>query len=86
MVCLSALASLLLSLVVPSSGTSAPLAKEAEVNSIRLPFVEQGSGEPMVFVHGIPSDLRAWEPVRENFAKKYRFIAYTQRYFGTGPC
>ncbi|KRR09853.1 alpha/beta fold hydrolase [Bradyrhizobium valentinum] len=85
MVRLSVLASLLLSLVIPSSATSAPLAKEVEINGVRLPYVEQGSGEPVVFVHGVPSDLRSWEPVRESIAKKYRFIAYTQRYFGTGP-
>jgi pimeloyl-ACP methyl ester carboxylesterase len=85
MVRLSVLASLLLSLVIPSSATSAPLAKEVEINGVRLPYVEQGSGEPVVFVHGVPSDLRSWEPVREGIAKKYHFIAYTQRYFGTGP-
>ena len=85
MVRLSVLASLLLSLVIPSSATSAPLAKEVEINGVRLPYVEQGSGEPVVFVHGVSSDLRSWEPVREGIAKKYHFIAYTQRYFGTGP-
>ena len=36
-----------------------------------------------MFVHGAISDLRAWEPIKEDIAKKYRFIAYTQRYFGT---
>jgi pimeloyl-ACP methyl ester carboxylesterase len=39
----------------------------------------------MVFVHGAPSDLSHWEPVREGIASKYRFLAYTQRYFGTAP-
>ena len=60
-------------------------AKEVEVNGVRLQYIEQGSGEPIVFVHGAPHDLRAWEPVRDAIAKKYRFIAYTQRYFGTKP-
>ncbi len=27
-------------------------AKEVEVNGVRLHYVEQGSGEPIVFVHG----------------------------------
>src|SRR5882724_227230 len=58
-------------------------AKEVEVNGVRLQYIDQGSGEPIVFVHGAPHDLRAWEPVREETAKRYRFIAYTQRYFGT---
>jgi pimeloyl-ACP methyl ester carboxylesterase len=60
-------------------------AKEVEVNGARLQYIEQGSGEPIVFVHGAPHDLRAWERVKEAVAKKYRFIAYTQRYFGTEP-
>ena len=75
---------LLLSLVIPSSTTAAPLTKEIEVNGVRLSYVEQGSGEPVVFVHGAFSDLRVWEPIREEIAKRYRFIAYTQRYHGVG--
>jgi pimeloyl-ACP methyl ester carboxylesterase len=63
----------------------AQAAKEVEVNGVRLQYIEQGTGEPIVFVHGAPHDLRAWEPVREAIAKRYRFIAYTQRYFGTEP-
>ena len=55
---------------------------EAEINGVRLPYVEQGAGEPMVFVHGFVSDLRIWQPIKDEIAKKYRFIAYTQRYFG----
>jgi hypothetical protein len=60
-------------------------AKEVEINGVRLQYVEQGSGEAMVFVHGAPSDLSHWEPVREGIASMYRFLAYTQRYFGTAP-
>jgi pimeloyl-ACP methyl ester carboxylesterase len=63
---------------------SGPLAKEIEVNGVRLFYVEQGSGESIVFVHGAFSDLRIWEPVREEVAKRFRFIAYTQRYHGVG--
>src|SRR6266705_1609467 len=85
MVRLSAFALLLLCVVVPTSTPQAQAAKEVEINGVRLQYVEQGSGEPMVFVHGAPSDLRTWEPVREVVAKNYRFIAYTQRYFGTQP-
>ena len=85
MVRLAVLASLLLSLVIPCNATSAPLAKEAEVNGVRIQYLEDGSGAPVVFVHGVVSDHRAWEPVRDEIARKYRFIAPTQRYFGTGP-
>jgi pimeloyl-ACP methyl ester carboxylesterase len=81
---LSVLASLLLSLVVPSSATSASLVKEVEVNGVRLSYVDEGAGEPIVFVHGAFSDLRVWEPIREKITKRYRFIAYTLRYHGVG--
>jgi hypothetical protein len=53
----SVLASLLLCLV-PSIVTSAPLTKVIEANGVRLSYVEEGSGEPIVFVHGAFSDLR----------------------------
>src|SRR5436190_13960186 len=81
----SAFAVLLLCLVVPTTMTWAQVAKEVEINGFHAQYVEQGSGEPMVFVHGAPGDRRAWEPIREGIASKYRFIAYNQRYFGTEP-
>jgi pimeloyl-ACP methyl ester carboxylesterase len=80
---LTAIVPLLVSLLTPITAISAPAAKEVEVNGVRLQYVDQGSGEPIVFVHGAFSDLRVWEPIREEVAKRYRFIAYTQRYFGT---
>ena len=64
---------------------SDPSANEVEVNGVCLHYVERGSGEPMVFVHGVPVDLRMWERIGESIAKRYRFIAYNQRYCGTGP-
>jgi pimeloyl-ACP methyl ester carboxylesterase len=33
-------------------------AKEVEIDGVRLEYVEQGSGEPIVFVHGGLHDLR----------------------------
>jgi pimeloyl-ACP methyl ester carboxylesterase len=85
MVRLSTLAPLLLCLVVPSPGISGTSAKEVEINGVRLQYLDQGSGESVIFVHGAISDHRAWEPIRDEIARKYRFIALTQRYFGTGP-
>jgi pimeloyl-ACP methyl ester carboxylesterase len=81
----SAAAVLLLGLAAPMSSPSAQSTKTAEVNGVHLQYVEQGSGEPIVFVHGNVSDLRTWDMVRDDIAKRYRFIAYTQRYHGTDP-
>jgi pimeloyl-ACP methyl ester carboxylesterase len=70
---------------VSQGDAGAPVAKQMTVNDVTLPYIEQGQGAPVVFVHGAFSDLRAWEPQREAVARRFRFIAYTQRYFGTDP-
>lgn len=55
------------------------------VNGADLAYVDQGTGVPVVFSHGGSSDLRYWEPQREAFAARYRFIAYSRRFHGAGP-
>ena len=62
-----------------------PAVKQASVNGVDLVYLEQGQGAPVVFVHGAFADHRAWEGQREAVAKHYRYIALTQRYFGTAP-
>ncbi|QQP93143.1 alpha/beta hydrolase (plasmid) [Skermanella sp. TT6] len=69
---------------VPLSA-SAQKMSSVEVNGVQVPYLEQGSGETVVFVHGTLSDLRAWAPISSKIAEKNRFIAYTQRYSGTEP-
>jgi len=64
---------------------SMPMPKKISVNGIDLKYVEQGTGEPVVFVHGSNSDYRTWEPQRESISKHYRFIALSMRYFGDEP-
>jgi pimeloyl-ACP methyl ester carboxylesterase len=59
--------------------------RQVRVNDVDLSYVEQGTGPPVVFVHGAFSDLRYWEPQRQAIAIHYRFIAYTARYHGTAP-
>lgn len=55
------------------------------INGVTLQYVEQGAGEPVVFVHGSISDWRVWEGQREAIADDHTFIAYTRRYFGDRP-
>ncbi|MGH2721176.1 MAG: alpha/beta fold hydrolase [Actinomycetota bacterium] len=63
---------------------SQPTRQQMRVNDVRLSYVAQGTGPPVVFVHGAFSDERYWEPQREAVAEEYRFIAVTNRYHGTG--
>jgi pimeloyl-ACP methyl ester carboxylesterase len=46
-------------------------------------FSEQGSGVPVVLVHGTLCDHRIWDAQRENIASAYRHIALNLRYHGT---
>lgn len=55
------------------------------VNGVDLEYVDEGAGVPVVFSHGGSSDLRYWEPQRESFARRYRFVAYSHRSHGIDP-
>jgi pimeloyl-ACP methyl ester carboxylesterase len=56
------------------------------VDGTQLEYVERGSGEPLVFVHGSLGDLRSWEPQLESFAERHRVIAYSRRYHHPNSC
>jgi pimeloyl-ACP methyl ester carboxylesterase len=69
--------------MAPAAGAPQSQPKRAQVNGVNLTYVEHGRGTPVIFVHGAISDWRSWELQRPAFAEKHRYIAYTQRYFGT---
>ncbi len=70
----------------PQGGNATgPIDKTMSVDGATLHYVEQGTGTPVVFVHGAFSDHRVWEPQRQAIAAKHRFIGLTMRYFGTTP-
>lgn len=52
-----------------------------EINGITLHYVEAGKGSPVVFVHGSFGDYRTWHYQMEPFAKHYRAISYSRRYY-----
>ena len=49
-------------------------------NRIHLHYVERGSGEPVIFIHGSLSDYTYWQDELTFFANHYRAIAYSRRY------
>lgn len=58
-----------------------PTLKTIDVgHGITLHYVEQGHGDPVVFVHGSLSDGGYWNEQLPEFAKHYRVIAYSRRY------
>jgi non-heme chloroperoxidase len=51
-----------------------------EVNGLRLEYAVNGQGPDVVFVHGIPTDIRAWNAQVDYFSRKYRVITYSRRH------
>ncbi len=49
------------------------------VNGTSLEYVEQGEGQPILFVHGGSGDLRTWKEVLPAFGADYRAIAVSCR-------
>ena len=54
-----------------------PTAKAGEVS---LYYAEAGSGRTAVFVHGIPTDYRAWAAQMGPFSEGRRIVALSRRY------
>jgi len=57
-----------------------PELKKEDINGVEVHYIEKGTGEPLILLHGGLFDYRSWEPQFEEFAKKYRVISYSRRY------
>ncbi len=51
-----------------------------DAGGVALYYEERGRGDPVVFVHGIPTDYRAWRGQTEAFSKQRRMFAISRRY------
>jgi non-heme chloroperoxidase len=49
------------------------------VNGTQLPVFEQGTGDPVVFVHGALGDYRSWLEVATALSSDYRVVTYSRR-------
>ena len=63
-----------------ASAPSTPVVKVVRVGDVELHYVEQGTGVPVIFVHGSVDDYRTFEPQLEPLSKRYRVISYSRRY------
>ena len=54
--------------------------KKVRVNGVELHYVDEGTGVPVVFVHGGLEDYRAWQPQMAAFSQRHRTIAYSRRH------
>ncbi len=53
--------------------------KPIMIQDTQLSYLRTGKGQPVVFVHGIPTDYRAWNSQLEPFSSKYDVITYSRR-------
>lgn len=51
-----------------------------DVAGVSLYYEQAGSGAPVVFSHGIPTDYRAWNAQVKEFSQRYLTVAYSRRY------
>jgi pimeloyl-ACP methyl ester carboxylesterase len=63
-----------------SATAQIPQPQKIRVNNVDLTYVDQGSGEPVILLHGGQSDYRSWLPHLPRFADRYRVISYSRRY------
>ena len=55
------------------------------IDGVRLRYVDEGRGAPVICIHGAFADHRNWGPQCPAIARSHRYIAYSQRYFGPEP-
>lgn len=53
-----------------------------DVETIRWHFVEAGSGEPLLLLHGIPQSWCMWRPILPTLAERFRVIALDLKGYG----
>jgi len=56
-----------------------------QVNDTELNIEDQGSGQPLLLIHGFPLNLEMWQPQIEELTNHYRVIAVDLRGHGYSP-
>jgi pimeloyl-ACP methyl ester carboxylesterase len=71
----------LIVLLAPFAASSSSVKTgKVSANGLSFAYIEEGSGAPVVLVHGSVSDYREWTGQMPPLARRYRVIAYSRRY------
>jgi non-heme chloroperoxidase len=54
--------------------------QKIHVNGVELHYIDCGTGEPLMLVHGGVGDHHSWEPQLGPFSQHCRVVSYSQRY------
>jgi pimeloyl-ACP methyl ester carboxylesterase len=63
-----------------STASEASSLQRMTIRGAQLAYNDIGQGQPLVLVHANISDIRSWDSVTPQLAKKFRVIAYSRRY------
>jgi pimeloyl-ACP methyl ester carboxylesterase len=63
-----------------TSSIVASKVQSAIVNGVKLHYVEQGFGEPLIFIHGYLGDYKNWIQWVEEYSNNYDAVTYSRRY------
>lgn len=59
---------------------STPNLTNVQINGRLLHYIEQGKGQPVIFIHSSLTDYRSWHFQMQPFSEKYRVISYSRRF------
>jgi pimeloyl-ACP methyl ester carboxylesterase len=57
----------------------------ADINGAHIYYEDEGSGHPLVLIHGWPMSARMWDEQARVLKQYYRVIRYDRRGFGRSP-
>lgn len=78
-------AALIILLAWSASSAGTQKAGKVSANGLSFAYVEEGSGPPLILVHGSVSDYREWANQMAPLARRYRVIACSRRYHWPNP-
>lgn len=55
------------------------------LNNTSIAYIEKGSGDPVIFVHGSLNDYRDWSASVDELSRYFRAISYSRRYHYPNP-
>ena len=73
-------AALMLLMALFAFSSSVDKTRHVSVRGMSFAYVDEGSGTPIILVHGSISDYREWSKQMASFAGHYRVIAISRRY------
>ncbi len=55
------------------------------IDDLDIEVLQEGEGQPVLFVHGSASDRRTWETLNRQLAGEFRLLSYSRRYHWPNP-